>query len=397
MQTTERSDRDNAVLSAFGEAFGSGGSAALVRAPGRVNLIGEHTDYNGGYVLPMAIDRAIRIALRPTGGAVVDLVSRDFDGRVAFDLGALAFDRNCHWANYPQGVAWVLQDAGHELSGFQGVVAGDVPIGAGLSSSAAFEVAAALAFAHASGLAIAPAELARLCQRAENEFVGVRCGIMDQFVSLHAQEDHAIFLDCTTLEHEVVPLDSSRAQVVVADTGVHHSLAASEYNRRRAECEEAFDLLREDLPDAETYRDISVEQFAALADKLPEVIRRRARHVIHENQRVLDSMAALREGDLGAFGALMNASHESLRDDYEVSCEELDIMVALALEADGVFGSRMTGGGFGGCTVALVANDAVPAFCDALSARYKERTGREPAVYVCRPAAGAGVVQIEPS
>jgi galactokinase len=375
----------------FVETFGPGDAVFLASAPGRVNLIGEHTDYNGGYVLPMAIDRTIRLAFRPWDRPVVELASVNYGGRESFRLDGLRKRGDAKWLNYPQGVALVLQEAGHRLRGFQGVVEGDVPVGAGLSSSAAFEVACILAFSAASGLDIDRREMARLCQAAENRFVGVRCGIMDMYVSLFAERNHAVFIDCTTMTHEQEPLDGSAAAVVVCDTGVAHELAQSEYNTRRGECESALAKLRTRLPDARTYKDIGPASFRRHADVLTGAELARARHVVSENQRVLDSVEALRRGDLARFGELMNASHESLRGDYAVSCAELDLMVSLAREVKGCLGSRMTGGGFGGCTVSLVAPDAVEEFRRRVADGYAAALGRRPPVHVCHPAGGARV------
>ena len=377
-------------LDPFREVFGPGGPVFVSRGPGRVNLIGEHTDYNGGYVMPIAIEQSVRITFRPTGEPRVDLVSANFGGRERFDLNALA-PREPTWINYPQGVAHALQDAGYAITGFEGVVEGDVPTGAGLSSSAAFEVASILAFCQVSGLDIDRAEMAPLCQRAEHTFAGVNCGIMDMYVSLFAEKDRAVLIECTNVTHELEPLDGSKAAIIVCDTGVKHELAQSEYNTRRAECEAAFAKLHERLPEARTFKDVTVEQFEANADVLSGKELQRARHVVTEDQRVLDAAAALRAGDLETFGRLMDASHESLRDDYEVSCPELDLMVELAREIDGVFGSRMTGGGFGGCAVSLVQHDAADTFLSVVAKGYEAKTGHEPRVWVCEPAQGATV------
>ena len=375
----------------FRQVYGDDGPVFLACAPGRVNLIGEHTDYNGGYVMPIAIDRSVRIAFRPRGEPVVDLTSVNYGGREIFRLDALRKRTDVSWINYPQGVAHALQEAGHEIRGLEGVVQGDVPTGAGLSSSAAVEVACILAFRQASGLDLDRREMALLCQRAEHTFAGVKCGIMDMYVSLFAQRDRAVLIDCATITSELEPLDASRAAIVVCDTGVKHELAQSEYNTRRAECEAAFAKLKRRLPLAETYKDVSVADFERHAGALEGTELARARHVVYENQRTLDSVAALRSGDLDAFGRLLNASHESLRRDFAVSCPELDLLVQLAREVAGVYGSRMTGGGFGGCTVSLVAHDAALEMKRHVSQGYQAATQREPDVYVFRPAEGASV------
>ena len=372
------------------EAFGSG-PVSMARAPARVNLIGEHTDYNGGFVLPMAIDRDVRIAFRPADDGRVELLSLDFNEKASFEISAMTPRKDSTWLNYPMGVAAILRQEGHKLRGLRGVVKGNVPIGAGLSSSAAIEVAFAMAICAASGLAINREKLARICQRAENEFVGMNCGIMDQFASLLARKDHALFIDCTTLSHELVPFDSKKASVVVCDTGVKRELVKSPYNQRRVECARAFKLLHRYQSEIKTYRDISIEAFNAYGHDLPDPLSRRAHHVVTENSRVLHAVRALTDGDMLGFGTLMDASHDSLREDFEVSCKELDLLVALAREANGTYGARMTGAGFGGCTVNLVRPDRVEDFVKSVSAGYLDKTGRSPDVYVFSPSEGASV------
>ena len=370
------------------QAFGPG-PIAVARAPGRVNLIGDHTDYNGGYVLPMAIDRDVRIAFRASDDGRVGLLSPQFGEKVEVDLADISPSRVPAWARYALGIAAVLQEEGYKLRGWRGVINGDLPIGAGLSSSAAVEVASALVFCDVSDLKINRVKLARLCRRAEGEFVGMPCGIMDQFACLMGKKGHAVFLDCTTLAHELVPLDENSARIVVCDTGVRRRLAESPYGERREESARAFKLLQRHLPDAETYRDISLEAFKAYAADLPGTSLRRARHVVTENARVLHAVRPLRKRDLITVGALMDASHESLRADYEVSCPELDLLVGLSRDAQGAFGSRMTGAGFGGCVVSLVKADLVDDFAKALTTGYREKVGHAPDVYVCRSADGA--------
>lgn len=372
------------------ETFGPG-PVSVARAPGRVNLIGEHTDYTGGFVLPMAIDSEIRLAFRPTDDRRVEMVSLDFNGRAAFDLSDIAPGRETGWIKYPMGVAWVLQKEGYALRGMRAAVKGTVPIGAGLSSSAAFEVAAALAFCAAAGLRISREKLARICQRAENEFVGMNCGIMDQYASLLGRRGGALFLNCATLHTDVVPLDDAQARVVVADTRVKRQLVDSAYNERRASCERAFAILQRHLPEVRGYPDITVAMLNTYAHDLPDPLLKRARHVVTENGRVAHAVKVLRKGDLISFGALMDASHESLKNDFEVSCKELDLMVLLARGVSGVYGSRMTGAGFGGCTVSLVRPDAVDRFIPAVAAAYRDQTGIEPGLYVFRPSEGASV------
>ena len=384
-------DRIAALVREFCQRFGPSPSPRIARGPGRVNLIGEHTDYNGGFVLPIAIDRDVAIAFRANGADRVRLYSMDFEQDAEWSLAALAFDPDMRWTNYVKGVAQCMQEAGLATEGFDGVVQGNVPIGSGLSSSAAFEVAAAQTFLDLSGQRLDPKDMALLCQRAENTFVGVNCGIMDQFISVFGQAGHAVLIDCRSLEHQLVPVGDGDARIVVCDTSVKRELAASAYNERRAQCEQAAGILNAAVGGVEMLRDVTPDTFAAHAGKLDPVVLKRARHVVSEDERTTTGVAMLQAGDLAEFGRLMNASHESLRDDYEVSCGELDAMVAAARAVDGVFGARMTGAGFGGCTVNLVTPDAVAEFCERVPAAYKASTGLEAKLYVCEPAQGARV------
>jgi len=285
------------------------------------------------------------------------------------------------WANYVRGVATVLQQAGYNICPLHGLIYGDVPIGAGLSSSAAVEVAAALAFCRVGGIEMGRKELALLCQRAENEFVGVNCGIMDQFVSLHARRRRAVLIDCRSLDYELLPLDTDKVRVVVCNTMVHHELGSSAYNERRASCERAARVLGRCFDGVEQLRDVTLAMLESYKAALDDVAFRRARHVVSENERVRAAAECLGSGDYEGFGQLMNASHDSLRDDYEVSCEELDLLVALARARPGVLGARMTGAGFGGCTVNLVCNDDVHDFKAAVGKGYAEATGIQPEIY----------------
>ncbi len=372
---------------AFEERFG-GMPAVRARAPGRVNLIGEHTDYNEGFVLPIAIDRAVWVVARPRPDRRVHLLAADFMEEAAFSLDELRPGGVRGWAAYPAGVAWALEEAGFRLPGLEGTVAGDVPIGSGLSSSAALEVAFAMAWMALGGDEVPRMELARLCQRAENEFVGVRCGIMDQMAALFGRRGHALLIDCRSLETRLVPLPAG-AVVLVADSGVRRELAASAYNERRAQCEEAVRRLRERYPEIRALRDVSPAQLEAARGVLPELIYRRARHVVTENERVLHAVAALERGDLSAFGELLNASHESLQRDYEVSIPELDVLVEAARSVPGVYGARLTGAGFGGSILAVVRREAVPAASEAIAHRYEARFGRRPARFAVTPDEGA--------
>ena len=370
------------VLEAFEERYGAEPSF-LVRAPGRVNLIGEHTDYNGGFVLPLAIDRAVWLALRPREDSKVEIHSLEFKKTRTFNLEN--FSKEEGWLEYLKGTAWALQEAGFALGGWEGVSSSDVPRSSGLSSSAALELATARAFAAVSDLLWNPTQMAKLAQRAENEWVGVSCGIMDQLASAAGQEGKALLIDCRSLDIKAVPLPEDTA-VVVLDTKTQRGLVDSAYNERRAQCEAAARAFG-----VSALRDVSMEEFEAEADRLEEVTRKRARHVISENARTLRAAEVMKRGDAQALGELMNESHASLRDDFEVSSDALNVMVQCALDA-GCYGARMTGAGFGGCAVALVAQEDVERFVQEVAPCYEVRTGRTPEVYVCQATAGAAVV-----
>jgi galactokinase len=390
-------DRIVDIRQRFEEIFGCQ-PATVVRAPGRVNLIGEHTDYNDGYVLPVAIDRSILMAAAPRPDRQVVLHALDFEQRTEFSLDDIQHDAQYPWSDYQRGVAFFLQERSFELAGMSAVISGDIPVGSGLSSSAAVEVAAAYAWQVLSGFPLSRVELALLCQQAENEFVGMKCGIMDQFISALGRRDHALLIDCRTLEHEAVKLGSGEgslrpsATIVVCDTMKRRGLVDSEYNARRRECEEGVRRLQKHLPGIKALRDVSPAQFERYQGDLPGVVRRRCRHVVYENERVLQSVRALKRGDLATFGRLMNESHVSLRDDYQVSCRELNVMVEAAWQVEGVYGSRLTGAGFGGCTVSLVAREAVERFGAHVAAEYQAATGVEPQIYVCAVEDGVGQI-----
>jgi galactokinase len=364
------------------------GTPRIFTAPGRVNLIGEHTDYNDGFVLPMAIQYRVDIAVSPRTDRLLNIRSGSMDDSISFHLDDNTRRRN-HWSDYTAGVARMLELAGFFLPGADLLIESTVPVGAGLSSSAALEVASGLALLSTVDGHMEPGDLASLAQRAENEFVGMNCGIMDQFISARGEKGHALFLDCRSLDFRQVPLPSNRASIVICNTMVKHELSGSEYNRRREECEEGVTLLQKIYPKITALRDVSPEEFTRCEDELPDIIRRRCRHVITEDQRVLDSVAALEEGDLERFGTLMIASHASLRNDYEVSCRELDIMVDLASRIPGCLGARMTGGGFGGCTVNLVSVAAVSNFRNTIRESYCRETGLTPKIYISAPTDGA--------
>jgi galactokinase len=390
-------DRIVDIRQKFEEIFGCQ-PATVVRAPGRVNLIGEHTDYNDGYVLPVAIDRSILMAAAPRPDRQVVLHALDFEQRTEFSLDDIQHDDQHPWSDYQRGVAFFLQERGFELPGVNAVISGDIPVGSGLSSSAAVEVAAAYVWQVLSGFSLSRVELALLCQQAENEFVGMKCGIMDQFISALGRRDHALLIDCRTLEHEAVKLGSGEGSprpsvtIMVCDTMRRRGLVDSEYNARRRECERGVRLLQKHLPGIKALRDVSPAQFERYQGDLPGVVRRRCRHVVYENERVLQSVRALKRGDLATFGRLMDESHVSLRDDYQVSCRELNVMVEAAWQVEGVYGSRLTGAGFGGCTVSLVAGEAVERFRAHVAAEYQAATGVEPQIYVCAVEDGVGQI-----
>jgi galactokinase len=368
-----------------------GASPQIYRAPGRVNLIGEHTDYNDGFVLPAAIDLATYAAIAPRGDRRVVVHSLAFDERVEFDLDDVSPTPRRHWSDYVLGVVLGLKREGLALCGANLMLASDLPMGAGLSTSAALEVVAGFSLCDLAGLAFDRKSLALLCQRAENDFVGMRCGVMDQLISCCGVAGHALLIDCRTLAMRTAPLDA-RARLVICNTMVSHELAASEYNKRRAECERAVALLSERLDGVRALRDVSTEALALYGAVLPETILRRARHVVTENARTLAAAAALEAGDLELFGRLMNESHASLRDDYAVSCAEADVMVDLAQKMDGVFGARMTGGGFGGSTINLVEAGAAERFMPSIREAYREATGLTPQIFCATPSAGVGRV-----
>jgi galactokinase len=369
-------------------------------APGRVNLLGEHVDYNDGPVLPAAIDRSVRLAAAPNSDSVVSLYAKDLDAQVSFSLDALKDKKDLQgqslpsWALYPAGVAWALQEAGFKISGAQVVYTSDVPIGSGLSSSAAVEVGFAVLWQALNGWNADRMMLAQLCQRAENVYVGLSCGLMDQFASAHGVEGHALYFDTRSLEWQPVPLPAG-SSIVVADSGVRRSLASSAYNERRSSCEEAVNILRQFMPGILSLRDVLPTEFAAYSDQLPPVVRKRAEHVVKEIARVETALTALRRSDAQTFGALMFAGHASLRDLYEVSIPELDALVSIARGLPGCLGARLTGAGFGGCTVNLVEESKAKEFIEGLQAGYHQATGRQAQVYLCRASQGATVAEAQ--
>ncbi|HVF28902.1 MAG TPA: galactokinase [Pyrinomonadaceae bacterium] len=378
-------DRD-ALRRSFRERYDS--EPRLFRAPGRVNLIGEHTDYNEGFVLPMAIDRETVVAGSVRTDRRVRVYSLNLDEASEFDLDQPGEKRRGIWLDYVEGIARVLESRGVTLRGADLVVSSDVPAGAGLSSSAALEVSAGLALSSLADREVGKVALALAGQQAEHVYVGTMCGVMDQFVAALGREGHALLIDCRTLEATPVPLDTSRVAVVICDTNVKHELSSSEYNVRRAECERGVELLRAANPGIRALRDVSIAEFARFETLLPEPIKRRCRHVVTENERTLAAARALNEGDLEDMGRMMYDSHRSLRDDYEVSCRELDVLVEIAGNL-GTVGARMTGGGFGGSTVNLVRRAVLDEFQSTVAREYTRATKRSPTIYISEAGEGA--------
>lgn len=364
----------------------------LFRAPGRVNLIGEHTDYNGGFVLPMAIDLEAAVAIAERRDRKICVHSVNIDESAEFDLDAERKHGEKSWLNFVEGAARILERRGFRLTGADILIWSDVPAGAGLSSSAALETAVGLALTEISGQPIDRTTLALVGQQTEHEFVGAKVGIMDQFASANARRGHALLLDCRSLEFEHLPLDTKNAAVVICDTNVKHNLASSEYNTRRRECEKGVEALREFLPGITQLRDVGVREFEKYAGRLPETIRRRCRHVVTEIERTLKAAEALKQKDLKEFGKLMWASHESLRDDFEVSSRELDLLVGIASECAGVLGARMTGGGFGGSTVNLIKREYLDETVRKISTGYHKLMNIEPAILVAEAGGGASEI-----
>ncbi|MGD9139589.1 MAG: galactokinase [Desulfobacterales bacterium] len=378
------------ILGTYEAKFASGMAPRLFQAPGRVNLIGEHTDYNDGFVLPAAIDRQILVAAAPRTDAEINIYANDFKQWDRFfiqeDIEKLSGNL-C--GNYFRGMVWSLLRQGQDLCGMDAVVSGNVPIGAGLSSSAAIEVAVGYALLQLAGTDVNLKNLALAAQKAENEFVGMRCGIMDQYIACLGKADHALLIDCRDLSYQDVPLPS-QASVVIVDSGVHRGLMDMAYNARREDCETAARYFG-----VSALRDVDMASFRRRSHHISALAKRRAQHVISENDRTLAAADALRTQNLARFGELMIASHASLRDDFEVSCPELDLLVDIALGVKGVYGARLTGAGFGGCMVALAETQAADQLIDTIERRYTEATGRQAAAYICRASAGVSELDIE--
>jgi galactokinase len=373
------------LLNEFRARFGS--AATVYRAPGRVNLIGEHTDYNDGFVLPAAIEFYCSVAAAPRTDRKLVIHSENFNESAEGNLDAISGIAKNHWSGYPLGVAWAFEASGKRLKGANLLIRGEVPLGAGLSSSAAIEVATGFALLDQSELPIDLKNLAETCQKAENEFVGAHVGIMDQFVSCHGRASHALLLDCRSLEYNLVKLPPG-IQLVICNSMVKHEIGSSQYNVRRAECEQGVRALRNALPEIRALRDVTLAQLEEHRGLLSAKVYSRCLHVVTENGRVRSAVEAFESGDLRGLGRLMSDSHRSLRDDYEVSSKELDLLVGLAVAQPGVIGARMTGGGFGGCTINLVESSALEAFKKHVAAGYFEGTGRKPEIYVSPAADG---------
>jgi galactokinase len=370
----------------FEDLFGS--PPRIFRAPGRVNLLGEHTDYNDGFVMPCAIGFSTRVAIFPRQDRKLVIRSEEFSEQFEFDLDNLPSRSTGIWSDYVLGIAVMLRQMGHLTPGASLLVRGEVPIGAGLSSSAAIEVASALALMSLDGAPLPLPEVAKLCQRTENLFIGARVGIMDQFVSCLGKAGHALLLDCRSLEFRLIPLPED-LRLVICNTMVKHEHASGAYNRRREECDEGVKILTQWYPDMRALRDVSLEQLEQHIGEIPEVIYRRCLHVVSENQRVLKGAKYMTDGDVNQFGRLMRESHRSLRDLFEVSCRELDVMAEIAETLPGYCGGRMTGGGFGGCTVNLVKAADTARFAEQITQGYQSAIGIKPDVYVCSAASGA--------
>jgi len=384
------------AIQAFQKRF-SQAPVYVARAPGRVNLLGEHVDYNDGFVLPAAIDRATYLAFSPSSTDQTTLVAADFGEEARFTGATLAGKTQPdgsplpEWAHYPAGVAWALGEAALVAPAMQAAFSSDIPRGSGLSSSASIEMAFGVAWSRLGGWSLPPMQLALLGQKAENRYVGVNCGIMDQFASACGEADRLMLLDCRSLEYRTLPLPANTV-IVVADTSVRRKLSSGEYNERRAACEQAVRLLARDLPGIQALRDVSVEDFNRLSHASPLKVKQRARHVVEEIDRTRRAIPLLEEAKTEEFGRLMNACHASLRDLYEVSIPELDTMVQIAQSLPGCFGARLTGAGFGGCTVNLVASDQAGAFAGSLGPEYERRTGLPPEIYICQASQGAGLL-----
>jgi galactokinase len=386
-------DRLAALKDKFQQLYGTN-PARITKGPGRVDLMGIHTDYNDGFVLPVAISFEVIAAGKLRDDRTVRMYSSNFDSMAEFSLDDISFDEVTKWSNYPRGILVCLQQAGIELRGVDVALEGNVPVGASLSSSAAIEMATGMLFQSLLGFEMSGPDLAVTGQRAENTFVGINSGIMDQFISRLGQKDHALFLDCRTLDYELLPLDTGAYKIVICDTMKRRALAQSgEYNARRAQCEEAVRILKQWLPDIKALRDVTSADLEKYGDKLSQDVWKRAKHVIGENERVLASRDALEEGRVEDLAMYMNQGHDSARDYYEVSCFELEAMVSTTRSAPGSLCGRLCGAGFGGATVSIVREDSLDEFMRVVPKGYKEKTGIDPQLYICTAEDGASVIE----
>jgi galactokinase len=370
------------------EAIQAGGLPVRCAAPGRVNLIGEHTDYSGGFVMPVAIDFRTVATLRVRSDDQITIFSENMGEQVSYRAHPLPTRGRKHWSDYPMGVAWSLAGKGVRIGGFDLSLTGDVPLGSGLSSSASIEVSTAMALLEVADASMPLAEIALSCQRAENAFVGAQSGIMDQFIACAGQQDHALLLDCRSLEYRLLPIPSN-VRLIICNSMVKHEHAGGQYNVRRQEVEEGTRILQSRFPSVQALRDVTEQQLEECRSLMPVNAYKRCRHIVTENKRVELAAAALQRGDLAAFGTLMEEAHRSIRDDFEASCSELDTLVEIATTLPGCYGARMTGGGFGGCTVNLVAENEAEHFREEIRARYRAATKIDADIYLCRASAGA--------
>ena len=380
------------IYAKFKELFD--GNPLMVRSPGRINLIGEHTDYNDGFVFPAAIDKEIVFAAAKNDKGLFRFYAKDLDASFELPVADLHVTGTA-WANYLLGVVAQYQKRGYQISGIDCVFGGDIPVGAGMSSSAAIENGFAMAIKHLFNINVGKLEMIKMAQMAEHEYAGVLCGIMDQFASMQGRQSHAIKLDCRSLDFEYANIDMEHYAFVLCDTGVKHELASSEYNKRKSECEAGVRLLQKYNDGIKALRDVSLELIAAHRDEFDPVVLKRCSYVVSENMRVEQAFKALHQNDMETFGELMFASHRGLQHDYEVSCKELDFMVDLAKETTGVLGSRMMGGGFGGCTINLIRKEAIGEFEKTLKFAYKKFTGKEPEIYKVSIVNGTEVIEIK--
>ena len=373
----------------FAELYG--GHPTIYRAPGRVNLIGEHTDYNDGFVMPAALNLHTYVAVGPRADRLLRVYSENLDEACDLDLDSIRPGKSGHWSDYVRGVAGVLETSGYKLRGADLAIASEVPLGSGLSSSAALEVSTAWALLSNSEINVDRNAIPQMCQRAEHLYPETKCGIMDQFISCHGRAGHALMLDCRSLDFQLLPVPS-QVRLMVCNTMVRHEHASGGYNTRQGECEEGLRALQQVLPDIRALRDVTIDELERHRSRLTPLIYKRVRHVVTENERVKMAASALQSADMAKLGALMADSHRSLRDDYEVSTPELDLMVELARDQKDVYGARMTGGGFGGCTINLVHSDRAEEVQQRLVQLYEAKTGLKPTIIICEGSDGAGAV-----